>query len=72
MRIKVLVDEAVDNDESDEADDDVVCVEAGLNVNATIRSSTLTVVERGSRSHRAYFWVHGALRLLKVTSVKNC
>ena len=44
----------------DEADDDVV------------RSSTLTVVERGSRSHRAYFWVHGALRLLKVTSVKNC
>ena len=55
MRIKVLVDEAVEYDESDEADNEVVCDEAGLIVDATIRSSTLTVVERGSRSHRAYF-----------------
>ena len=68
MRIKVLVDEAVENDESDEADNDVVCDEAGLIVEA----GTLTVGERGSGSCRAYFWVHRALRLLKVTSVENC
>ena len=52
----------------DEADNDAVFDEAGLIVEA----GTLTVGERGSGSHRAYFWVHRALRLLKVTSVGNC
>ena len=65
MKIKVLVDEA---EESDEADNDVGCDEAGLIVEA----GTLTVGERGSGSRWAYFWVHRVLQLLKVTSVENC
>ena len=52
----------------DEADNDVECDEAGLIVEA----GTLTVGERGSGSHRAYFWVPCARRLLKVTSFVNC
>ena len=56
MQIKVLVDEA---------DYDVEYDQAGL----IDEAGTLTVGERGSGSHRAYFWVHRVLRLLKVTSV---
>ena len=59
MKIKVLIDEA---------DYDVEYEQAGL----IDEAGTLTVGERGSGSHRAYFWVHRVLRLLKVTSVENC
>ena len=48
----------------DEADYDVEYDQAGL----VVEAGTLTVGERGSGSRRAY----RVLRLLKVTSFKNC